>query len=66
MSTNFIRSLLWLVCLITPLSAFTQQGDCGFIQNPDRQAYCRAISGGGSSHCRFIRDGDMQTQKSQP
>ena len=39
MNTPYLRALLWLVYLITPLSAFAQQGDCGFIQNPDRQAY---------------------------
>ena len=49
----------WL--LITP-AAQAQQADCGFIQNPDRQAYCRAISGGGSSHCGFIREPDLQAR----
>ena len=62
MTSNYLRPLLWLAFLLASFSASAQQGDCGFIQNPDRQAYCRAISGGGSSHCGFIRDGDMQAR----
>ena len=62
MNTPYLRALLWLSCLLTPLAAFAQQGDCGFIQNPDRQAYCRAISGGGSGYCGFIRDSDLQAR----
>jgi hypothetical protein len=60
MSTNYIRSLLWLACLVASFSAQAQQGDCGFIQNPDRQAYCRATTGGGNGQCGFIRDSDLQ------
>jgi len=62
MTSNYLRPLLWLALLLASFSAHAQQGDCGFIQNPDRQAYCRAISGGGASHCGFIRDGDMQAR----
>ncbi|WP_310610203.1 hypothetical protein [Limnohabitans sp.] len=60
MNTTCLRALLWLVSLLTQISAFAQQGDCGFIQNPDRQAYCRATTGGGGSQCGFIRDSDLQ------
>ncbi len=62
MNTHLLRALLWLACLLAALPTHAQQGDCGFIQNPDRQAYCRAISGGGSSHCGFIRDSDLQAR----
>ncbi|MFY8178793.1 MAG: hypothetical protein ACOVKR_05240, partial [Limnohabitans sp.] len=62
MNTKYFCILFWLACLNAFLPAFAQQADCGFIQNPDRQAYCRAISGGGSSHCGFIRDSDMQAR----
>jgi hypothetical protein len=58
----FRRFLLSLAYFLTILTGHAQQADCGFIQNPDRQAYCRAISGGGSSHCGFIRDSDMQAR----
>ena len=53
---------LWLTWVLVILPAFAQQADCGFIQNPDRQAYCRAISGGGSRHCGFIREPDLQAR----
>jgi hypothetical protein len=60
MNTHYLRTLLWLACLITSISAFSHEGECGFIQNPDRQAYCRTTTGGGSDQCGFIRDRDMQ------
>jgi len=56
------RALLFITCLSLAGPNHAQQSDCGFIQNPDRQAYCRAISGGGSSHCGFIRDSDLQAR----
>lgn len=62
MNINFLRTLVCLLGLLAAIPSLARQGDCGFIQNPDRQAYCRAISGGGSSHCGFIRDGEMQAR----
>ena len=62
MNMNYLRQLLSLAWLLAAFPTFAQQADCGFIQNPDRQAYCRAISGGGSSQCGFIRDRDMQAR----
>jgi hypothetical protein len=59
MKTKY-RSPLWLVYLLAILPVFAQEGNCGFIQNPDKQAYCRATLGGGSGQCGFIRDNDMQ------
>ena len=59
--THFIESpmqikllkLLYLASwLLATLAAQAQQSDCSFIQNPDRQAYCRATSGGGSCASR--------------
>ena len=60
---KMLLKILWLAAwlLVTP-ALQAQQADCGFIQNPDRQAYCRAISGGGSSHCGFIREPDLQAR----
>ena len=37
-----------------------QSSQCSFISDPDRQAYCRATTGGGNSQCGFIRDPDLQ------
>jgi hypothetical protein len=51
---------LFLAWVLVNFPALAQQGDCGFIQNLDRQAYCRATSGGGTNQCGFIRDRDMQ------
>ena len=60
---NILSKHLWLSAfLLSLITAQAQQADCGFIQNPDRQAYCRAISGGGSSHCGFIREPDLQAR----
>jgi hypothetical protein len=47
-----------LVCC-TPW-ALAQPSECGFIKDPDRQAYCRAVNGGSEAQCGFIRDSDLQ------
>ncbi|MEI8304677.1 MAG: hypothetical protein WCG13_15420 [Burkholderiales bacterium] len=57
-------------CLVSPLIALALSlpgmparadiGQCGFIKDPDRQAYCRATTGGGAGQCGFIRDPDLQ------
>lgn len=47
------------LCLIATLS-HAQSGQCGFIKDPDRQAHCRATTGGGSGQCGFIKDNDLQ------
>ena len=46
--------------LLTLDSIWAQSGQCGFVKDPDRQAYCRATTGGGSGQCGFIRDNDLQ------
>ena len=62
MQKTLLKLLYIAACLQATFAAQAQQADCGFIQNPDRQAYCRAISGGGSSHCGFIREPDLQAR----
>jgi len=55
----------WLLALFVSPTAQAQSSQCGFIQNPDEQAYCRAINGGGSGQCGFIRDNDLQARCAQ-
>jgi hypothetical protein len=59
-------------CLVSPLIALSLSlpgmparadiGQCGFIKDPDRQAYCRATNGGGVGQCGFIRARDLQAR----
>jgi hypothetical protein len=42
--------------------ALAQPSECGFIKDPDRQAYCRAVNGGSEAQCGFIRDSDLQAR----
>jgi hypothetical protein len=65
MNMRFSKLILcsaWLLALFMFPPAQAQSGNCGFIQNPDQQAYCRAINGGGSGQCGFIRDNDLQAR----
>ena len=56
---HFMQVWAMLMMLLTG-NAWAQSSACGFIQNPDLQAQCRATTGGGSSTCGFIRDPDLQ------
>ena len=51
---------LGLLAALLANPAHAASAQCGFIEDPDLQARCRAESGGGSAQCGFIRDADMQ------
>ena len=53
-------SICALVCAMP--WALAQPSECGFIKDPDRQAYCRAVNGGSEAQCGFIRDSDLQAR----
>ena len=57
--SRFIRVCALVCC--TPM-ALAQPSECGFIKDPDRQAYCRAVNGGSEAQCGFIRDSDLQAR----
>lgn len=48
------------VMALPAMDSFAQSSHCSFIKDHDRQAYCRATTGGGSGQCGFIRDHDLQ------
>lgn len=56
-----MRPLLIIVfTLSTYEAAIAQSTQCNFIQDRDKQANCRATTGGGIAQCGFIKDRDLQ------
>jgi hypothetical protein len=57
-------ALLTVVPLPTPFDAASalvqNSGQCGFIQNSDRRAMCRARAEGNVGQCGFIQDNDLR------
>jgi hypothetical protein len=59
MRLRLFKLLLLTIVFVAP--AFSQNGQCGFIKDPNLQAQCRASTGSGSGQCGFIRDKDLQS-----
>lgn len=54
-----IMAILTLLSFAT-MPAYADSSQCGFIQDSDQRAYCRATSGDGPSQCGFIQDSDLR------
>ncbi len=52
--------LTFLFLVLTCNSVMAQSTQCNFIQDKDKQAHCRATTGGGIAQCGFIKDRDLQ------
>lgn len=55
---KFFSTLLLMA--IMQVEAIAQSPQCNFIQDRDRQAHCRATTGGGIAQCGFIKNSDLQ------
>jgi hypothetical protein len=52
--------LIFLFLVLVCNSVMAQSTQCNFIQDRDKQANCRATTGGGIAQCGFIKDRDLQ------